>query len=109
MHPRGDIDIVWPEHVPRSTLGQTVTYEPSRERDGFNEGGYEARIRVRCPNPAHWGCGKSRSLHLMTQRLGPRAAEAFLGAWILRAFDLNQDEHRRPPTLQEMQRYLQDH
>ena len=65
-----------------------------------------AYVAVRCNNPLHESCAKSRSLHLRRDALGPRAAEAFLSVWLL-ASDIEEPLHKKHmPTVEEMRAFL---
>lgn len=68
--------------------------------------------RLRCPNPAHVNCRVYRSLRLATAELGPRACEAYLGAWATRAFEVDEPTHkamRRRISMAAMRAYLDAH
>lgn len=76
--------------VPAEILGQRVIRIQGRCDLQWS---YNARIAVRCRNPAHTKCIKTRSRALGRDQYGPRAAEYFLGAWLLRS-DLSEAEHK---------------
>lgn len=67
---------------------------------------YAGRLSIKCPNPDHVNCSKSRSVQLCVEQLGPQAPLVFLGAWAER-FDLPADQHgaKFNPTLAEMRDY----
>lgn len=70
---------------------------------------YHERLTVKCTNPAHPRCSRSRSCALLRDQLGPRCAEAFLGAWLQKAPGMSGHEHtRHAPSLDEMRAYLRE-
>ena len=76
--------------VPHEILGQRVMRVKGRHGGGWT---YHDRISVRCRNPAHPNCTKSRSLAIDRSVHGPRAAGFFLGAW-LTASEMPEGQHR---------------
>lgn len=92
---------VWPPTI----LGQSVSFIQGRHDTKWQ---YRNRISVKCRNPTHEKCAKSRSLELDTGVHGPRAAEGFLGAWLLRD-NLPKKEHSRfMPSREEVRAFLAD-
>lgn len=90
--------------VPREISGQRVTRVSGRHDGTWS---YNDRISVRCCNPRHPTCSKSRSLTLDRDVFGPRAAEYFLGAW-LSASDLPEAAHKRfVPSRAEVRSYME--
>lgn len=96
------------EGVPESLLGVPVSYVQGRSTTTHT---YADRIGVRCPNAGHGNkCGKSRSLALWKDRLGPRCAEGFLGAWLSKAHTMPAAAHAKyAPTVEETEAYLVQH
>ena len=95
------------EGVPAHILGARVTFVPGRRTPSHV---YSDRIAVRCCNAGHPGCGNSRSLQLMHDRFGARCAEAFLGAWLLKAESVDAGRHSRGnPSVAEMEAFLAAH
>ena len=84
--------------VPANILGHAVRQE-------HRVGRYH-RLRVSCDNPTHENCAKSRSIKLLTNELGPRAAEAYLGCWLLDSHMPVGRHRRHQPTLADMRSYL---
>lgn len=92
------------EGIPHEIMGQRVSRIKGRHDVEWS---YYDRISVRCCNAHHHNCTKSRSLQLGSAEFGPRAAEYFLGAWLL-ASGLPADQHRRfAPTKAEMRAYAE--
>ena len=102
-------DTSWPPGVPRIILGQAVTFEAGRRSSCGLATAYEARLRVKCPNADHGQCNKSRSVRVDLKKYGPRAPEAFLGAWLELSFEVDRDEHRLPPSEECIRDYLARH
>lgn len=91
---------------PREILGQTVTYVRGRADARWL---YHDRLSVKCNNPDHIQCKRSRSMELDRDVFGERAAEAFLGAWLLKSH-LSQSRHKKwAPTRAEMREFLAAH
>lgn len=96
-----------PVGVPSSILGVKVSFVPGRQTVTHT---YADRLSVRCSNPAHARCMKSRSTELLRARLGARCAESFLGAWLAKAYTMGDREHGKyMPTVADMQHYLAEH
>lgn len=96
-----------PHWVPTEIGGMVVRFVPGRRTASHT---YSDRINIRCSNAAHIGCGKSRSLALMQDRLGPRCAEAFLGAWLLQADTMAGGHHAKyTPRVADMEAYIAAH
>lgn len=96
-----------PDGVPRQILGSVVRFVPGRATATHT---YADRLSVKCTNPLHINCSKSRSLAMMKDRLGVRCAEAFLGAWLKKADDLSWHNHAKfNPKLVDMEAYLAAH
>lgn len=92
--------------APNEILGTAVAFIRGRADDSWH---YKDRLSVKCPNAAHGRCNKSRSLALDVEVFGPRAAEAYLGAWLQKA-DMPEGAHARyKPTRAEMRAYLEQH
>lgn len=73
---------------------------------GRYEGGYSyhRRLKLRCRNPRHENCSKTRSTKLLVEELGPRAAVLFLTAWQA-ASHLPEKAHKAyTPSMAEMRR-----
>ena len=67
---------------------------------------YYARLKVRCANPEHLNCTKSRSTNLQTEVFGSKAALYYLGAW-LAASDMSEADHKgHRPTVAETRSYM---
>lgn len=93
--------------IPEVILGAKVTCIPGRRTATQT---YSDRLTVRCTNPAHGQCSKSRSLALMRNQFGQRCAEAFLGAWLARAEDMPAAQHMsHAPNVAAMRAYLDAH
>lgn len=88
---------------PVSILGQTVTYVKGRSDSKWS---YNERISVKCRNPDHGQCKKSRSLVLDLEVFGPRAAEGFLGAWLLQDGLAKQEHGKYLPSRSEIRAFL---
>ena len=66
---------------------------------------YHGRLKVVCPVHGH-SCHKSRSVKLLQNELGDRAALYFLGVWLQKALDMDEHHHFRfQPRLPDMQAY----
>ena len=88
-------EFVCPAHI----MGFSVTEE-------WRLGAYR-RLRVNCP--AHKKCQKGRSVHLMREELGPRAAEAYLGCWLQVAFVKPVDVHKNfVPSVEDMKVWIEN-
>ena len=88
-------------------LGQKVEWRPGRCDEKWT---YSDRMAVKCMNRAHSSCMRSRSVTMMVGQLGPRAAEAFLGAWLLAGKTLTEGEHGTlRPSIAQMREYLANH
>jgi len=95
------------EGLPSDIFGQRVSFLPGRNTATHV---YSSRIGVKCSNPLHVGCSKSRSVTLLRDTLGPRCAEAYLGAWLQVAEDVSAAEHaKKRPSLAEQEAYLAAH
>lgn len=95
-----------PQPWPLSIEGQTVTRVKGRVDAHWS---YHDRLSVRCSNPLHPNCTRSRSTEMDRQVLGHRAAEAFLGVWLSRS-NVPAQEHRKfKPSRDEMRAYLASH
>jgi len=70
--------------------GMRVVFVPGRSSATHR---YADRLSVRCCNPAHQRCNKSRSLALLRDRFGPQSAERYLGAWMAKAFGMDASGH----------------
>lgn len=92
--------------VPDQILGQAVVVVQGRHDARWS---YSDRLTIRCRNPDHGRCTKSRSLALDRDVFGPRAAEGYLGAWLLRS-DLPAAEHsKHKPSRADIRAYLDTH
>ena len=79
-------------------LGAEAKHVAGRLERGHS---YSDRLSVRCTNPFHPTCGRSRSKTLHLAELGPHAAQWFLGAWLEKAH-LPEARHRGfTPTLSD--------
>lgn len=87
--------------VPDNILGYPVKYEIKRAGGG---GPPTAGLSVQCPNEAHGGHSKWRSLHLRVGEHGVRSAEYFLGAWLTNSHS-SLDEHRKAPSVADINAY----
>ena len=93
-------------YKPDLILGQHVKTVKGRRTPTHT---YMPRLRVVCPVAAHGHCERSRSVALLHDVLGHRCAEAFLGAWLLKADTLSAKQHRdHNPSMADMKRYLED-
>lgn len=100
QHPAEDID------VPDAISGARVQIIPGRKTRTHT---YAARLGVKCTNESHPRCSKTRSLALLRDTLGSRCAEAFLGAWLAKAHELDNAAHMRyAPDVSAMRSYLAD-
>lgn len=96
-----------PEGVPSFIFGQKVQFVPGRCTASHT---YSDRLSIRCDNSSHINCSKSRSLDLLRDRLGPRCAEAFLGAWLAKSDSLAKTAHTKyAPRIEDMRAYLAEH
>lgn len=77
---------------PDKVLGQPLRRVRGKHDRGWN---YEDRLAVACSNPSHPRCNKSRSVALGAATHGPLSAVYFLGAWLARASEMTEAEHRR--------------
>ena len=94
--------LAWPEVLE----GVRVHVVKGRHQGGYS---YYDRLQVTCPNPQHSRCQKSRSTLKQVNQVGPRAAVGYLGAWLLRAHDLSEAEHRRyDPSMDDVRAYLME-
>lgn len=92
--------------IPGAILGVPVAIVQGKRSGGWS---YHRRLKVCCPNPAHPGCTKSRSLELLRDSFGPGAAACYLGAWLAKQ-DLPAAEHRAyRPTPEAMRAFAQEH
>ena len=67
---------------------------------------YFCRLKVRCSNPEHLNCTKSRSTKLQTEVFGSKAALHYLGAW-LAASDMPEADHKgHKPTVAQIREYI---
>lgn len=93
------------EDLPRAVLGQPL--RPVRGRCDMNWS-YNDRVMVRCNNPAHEGCLKTRSVELCSTQFGRMAPVFFLGAWLKRS-DMSLAEHKKyKPSIAEMRAFAAD-
>jgi len=91
---------------PREIQGQPVRVVAGRHFGGYS---YHDRLQVRCSNAAHHNCTKSRSTQLDLAVHGPRAAEFYLGAWLLQAH-LPVEVHRKlMPRVADVREYAASH
>lgn len=98
---------VMPPGIPAQILGSSVLFVAGRISDTHT---YHDRLTIRCTNPAHAKCAKSRSLVLMKKKYGVRCAEAFLGAWLMKAESMDGKAHGKfAPTVSDMDEYLAAH
>ena len=90
----------WPERI----LGCNVRLVKGINRDKWF---YFDRLDVTCPNPAHKGCGRSRSRELEVALFGPRSAEFWLGAWLSMSYATPDTRSHREfvPTHDAVQAY----
>lgn len=96
-----------PPNAPCDIGGMHVAFIPGRRTATHT---YADRLSLRCANPAHGRCAKSRSMALLQDRWGARSAEIFLGAWQARAHNMSPRDHaRHMPSAAEMQAYLDAH
>lgn len=92
-----------PDGFPADIQGMRVAFVAGRASASHT---YADRVTVRCSNPAHQGCSKSRSLKLLESRFGVRAAELFLGAWLMKAESLDAQAHAKyTPKVADMEAY----
>lgn len=96
-----------PPGVPQTISGVMVRFVPGRATATHT---YSDRLSVKCTNASHGQCAKSRSCALLQSTLGPRAAEAFLGAWLAKADAMEAGAHsKHMPKLPDMEAYLAAH
>lgn len=89
---------------PATIAGVHVSFVPGRISATHT---YSDRLSVKCCNVDHPRCSKSRSMAMLQERLGPRAAEAFLGAWLSRADAMQAAAHTRyTPSFADMVAWL---
>ena len=74
-------------------MGQPVKLEATARGRG---------LKMCCPNPAHNGHSRYRSILLDVQLFGPRAAEYFFGAWYMNA----REAAHRDPTRAEVREFI---
>ena len=86
--------------IPEQILGVKVSFVAGRMSETHV---YSDRLSIVCPH--HDNCLKSRSLDLLKDTLGFRCAEAYLGAWLLKAHERGNHRAARP-SVAEMQAYL---
>ena len=68
---------------------------------------YADRAIVRCCNPEHQRCGKSRSLALQRDRFGLRSAEFYLAAWMSKAYEMDANNHSKyQPKVADIEAFL---
>lgn len=80
------------EHaIPKTVLGQKIIRMKGRHDQAWS---YEDRLSVKCSDPLHGRCSKSRSLAMDADKFGPLAAVYYLGPWLKRSRDLGQRDHR---------------
>ena len=98
----GALAAVRPTHI----LGMEVQIVRGRKDHRWS---YADRLHITCRNKAHIGCHRSRSIVLNCHLLGERAAEAYLGAWLL-ASDCTAESHKAMrPSIAEQRDYLANH
>lgn len=98
---------VLPEGVPSHIRGVPVYLVPGRRTTTHS---YSNRLTIQCCNTRHANCSKSRSLTLMADRFGARAAEAYLGAWMHKATKMTAEAHKKfAPKVSDMEEYLVSH
>ena len=96
-----------PPGVPTHILGAAVLFVPGRLSETHT---YHDRITIRCTNSGHPKCTKSRSLNMLHKKYGARCAEAFLGAWLLKAESMEAKAHAKfAPKVSDMEAYLAAH
>ena len=84
--------------------GMEVKWVPGRCDERWT---YSSRLAIKCSNPAHIGCNRSRSVTLLEGVLGSRAPEAFLGAWLREGHSQALEKHRSfRPSLAMQRVYL---
>ena len=66
---------------------------------------YHDRMWVRCCNPLHVRCNRSRSIQLQVGTYGPRAAEFYLGAWLSAAHRGDIDHAKWQPSASDIREY----
>ena len=67
------------------------------------------RLRVRCLNPEHKKCSKYRSTELQRNEWGDRAAEYYLGAWLMESHRPEAEHRRLKPTADMVRAYAAAH
>ena len=92
----------WPDEVE----GVQLIKMAGRDERGHRHHG---RLKVVCPVHGS-SCSKSRSVKMLTDELGNRAALYFLGDWLQAAFDKDEEDHCSfKPSLADMQAYKASH
>ena len=67
---------------------------------------YFARLKVRCNNPEHLNCGKSRSTNMQCEVFGSKAALYYLGAWLAKSNMPESDHKKCRPTVADIRSYI---
>ena len=94
-----DLAPEWPTHLD----GVRLTVESENVDPAHH---YHARLKIRCNNPEHLLCTKSRSTALQTEVFGINAPLYYLGAW-LAASDMREADHKRhKPTVAAIRAYI---
>eukprot|EP00927_Polykrikos_kofoidii_P077883 TRINITY_DN74779_c0_g1_i1.p1 TRINITY_DN74779_c0_g1~~TRINITY_DN74779_c0_g1_i1.p1 ORF type:complete len:377 (+),score=74.07 TRINITY_DN74779_c0_g1_i1:167-1297(+) len=89
---------------PREICGRHVKRIKGRQGGGWS---YFDGASIKCNNPAHEQCQKSRSLALDMDIFGPRSAEHFLACWLSRSSDMPQSDHKQyAPSRDEVRKYI---
>ena len=89
-------------HIPHEIEGMPVRVVAGRHHGGYN---YHDRISVRCRNPAHANCSRSRSTALQIGTYGPRAAEFYLEAWLLSSDTVSAEQRKSHPRAADIHAY----
>jgi len=101
----GNDDAGAEDRYPEQISGCLVSFVKGRQEVGHT---YHARLKVVCP--VHPACSKSRSLNLLQEVFGARAAEGFLGAWIAKAESMSEADHKgHMPRRDDIHAWLAQH
>ena len=99
--PDSDVEAdCWPETI----MGQPVALKENTTRGGRIKG---MGLLVKCCNSDHQDCSKFRSIHLDVTVFGRRAAEYFLGAWLVKGHTVDTTDAHKNPNRQEVREYME--
>lgn len=91
--------------VPREICGMHVRRIKGRAGGGWT---YHNRIGIKCNNPCHMDCGKTRSLAIDLDIFGPRSAEHFLACWLAKSDHawIEGDHNKWAPSRDEVRLFI---